>query len=251
MCCIISSEYVRSYKRRAARDYRKPRRRLSVSAKVKEEDRLAVRNLVRATSHTRCFMRSSNYSLFREHAVMKIVLFAGLSFCLLSAQARAQQASEPADSIQASPDFSFVTFDGQKVSSANLKGKVIVLDFWSTDCNPCRRSMPQLEKFYERYRTNPRVAFYLVNSGWESFDRAKAFADSKRHSFLFFSWGKRYDLPFAYDSGSVTLKAFGFDSNPSTVIIDARSRIRLRHSGYVESLKDFLVRHVESYLAEQ
>lgn len=182
---------------------------------------------------------------------MKTILFACFAYFFFFAQAPAQQASEHADTVKASPQFSFVTFDGRKVVSSSLEGKVVVLDFWSTDCNPCRKSMPQLEEFYERYRNNPRVAVYLVNSGWESFDRAKAFADSRRHSFLFFSWGKRYDLPFAYDSGSVTLGAFGLDSNPSTVIIDSQSRIRLKHSGYIENLKEFLVRHVDSYLAEQ
>lgn len=111
--------------------------------------------------------------------------------------------------------------------------------------------MPQLEEFYLHYKNNPNVAFYLVNSGWEPIEKARAFAASKRSTFLFFSWGSTYDLPFAYDSGSVTLKAFGFDSNPSTVLIDAQFRTRIKHSAYIENLKDFLTQHVESYLAEQ
>jgi thiol-disulfide isomerase/thioredoxin len=181
---------------------------------------------------------------------MKIALCFLLPCCFYLATSHAQVVPGTADSSHGSPQFNFVTLSGQQVLSANLKGKVIVLDFWSTDCNPCRKSMPQMEDFYRRYKNNPRVAVYLVNSGWESIDKARAFASSKRSSFLFFSWGTKYDLPFAYDSGSVTMKTFDLNSNPSTIIIDAGFRIRVRHSGYIEKFYDFLTAHVEQYLAE-
>jgi thiol-disulfide isomerase/thioredoxin len=155
------------------------------------------------------------------------------------------------DSSQVSPEFKFVTLGGQQVSSADLKGKVIVLDFWSTDCNPCRKSMPQMEEFYRRYKNDARVAVFLVNSGWEPFEKAREFASSKRSSFLFFSWGAKYDLPFAYDAESATMKTFNLDSNPSTIIIDGSFRIRVKHSGYIEKFYDFLTQHVEEYLTER
>jgi thiol-disulfide isomerase/thioredoxin len=182
---------------------------------------------------------------------MKSLLVIYLGCCFLFTGSGWQQHAQSTDTTQVSPDFSFITLDGQNILSSNLKGKVIVLDFWSTDCTPCRKSMPQLEEFYQRYKHNPKVAIYLVNSGWEPIEKAKAFATSKRSSFLFFSWGTTYDLPFAYDNSSVTLKAFGFDANPSTVIIDGQSRIRVKHSGYVEKLNDFLSQQVELYLAER
>jgi hypothetical protein len=108
-----------------------------------------------------------------------------------------------------------------------------------------------MEKFYQQYRNDQRVVVYLVNSGWETIEKAKRFADSKRSSFLFFSWGTQYDLPFAYDQGSSTLRIFGLDSNPSTIIIDARFRIRVKHSGFIKDFYEFLNNHVEQYLAEK
>jgi hypothetical protein len=92
---------------------------------------------------------------------------------------------------------------------------------------------------------------YLVNSGWETIEKAKDFADTKRSSFLFISWEKKYELPFAYDTGSSTMKAFVIDSNPSTIIIDAKFRIRVKHSGFIENYYDFLSKHVEQFLAEK
>ena len=162
-----------------------------------------------------------------------------------------QGMEEASDSSFAAPEFKFVTIDGDPVSSRNLRGKVIILDFWSSDCNPCRRSMPQLEEFYRRYKTDPRVAFYFVNSGWETLEKAKAFSSRGRSGVLLFSWGEKYDLPFAYDRGSSTLKAFGFDSNPSTVIIDAKFRVRHKHAGYQENLSKYLSEMVDRYLSEK
>jgi Thiol-disulfide isomerase and thioredoxins len=155
------------------------------------------------------------------------------------------------DTCQISPEFKFVTLTGQQVVSSDLKGKIIVLDFWDTRCGPCRKSMPQIEKFYQQYKNDQRVMVYLVNAGWEKIEKAKGFADTKRSGFLFFSWGARYDLPFAYDNGSSAMEKFNFESTPSTIIIDARFRVRVKHSGFIEEFDDFLTKHVEQYLAEK
>ena len=182
---------------------------------------------------------------------MKIFLFCLLFLCLSFHDFNAQEKKKAQNAIQTSPDFEFITLAGKRISSSDLKGKIIVLDFWSTDCNPCRKSMPEMEKFYQKYKNNQKVAIYLVNSGWESIEKAKDFANSKRSSFLFISWGKKYDLPFAYDQDSKTLKAFGIDSNPSTIIIDSKFRIQLKHSGFVKNIDNYLSQHVDEYLAEK
>ncbi len=182
---------------------------------------------------------------------MRPLLIFCLLACLWVTGSSAQEPSLASDSTSASPEFEFITLSGERVSSADLKGKVIVLDFWSSDCNPCRRSIPQLEEFYRRIRQNQHVVFYFVNSGWETLKKAQAFADGKKSSFLFFSWGAKYDLPFAYDNGSMTLKAFSFDSNPSTVIIDRQFRIHIRHSGYEEKMCDYLMEQVQQCLEKR
>jgi len=106
-----------------------------------------------------------------------------------------------------------------------------------------------MEKFYQQYKNDQRVSIFLVNSGWETIEKAKVFVDTKRSSFLFFSWGAKYDLPFAYDQGSSTLKNFDLHSNPSTIIIDAKFRMRVKHSGFINNFYDFLTTHVDQYLA--
>ena len=46
------------------------------------------------------------------------------------------------------PNFQVVTFDGTKVSLSELKGQVVLLNFWATWCGPCKRELPLLDAFY-------------------------------------------------------------------------------------------------------
>ena len=85
------------------------------------------------------------------------------------------------------PDFKLQTFDDTFITSSELKGKVVLLDFWDTHCGPCIKMMPHMEKLYSKYKSNPDVVFFIVNAGWQSIDEAKDFVSKND-----------YDLPFAY-----------------------------------------------------
>ena len=47
------------------------------------------------------------------------------------------------------PDFQLTMIDGTKVTLAQLRGQVIVLNFWATWCGPCKRELPLLDKYYD------------------------------------------------------------------------------------------------------
>lgn len=52
---------------------------------------------------------------------------------------------------QPAPDFTVTTFGGHTVSLADLKGDVIILNFWATWCTPCREELPLLEGYFRTY----------------------------------------------------------------------------------------------------
>jgi peroxiredoxin len=53
---------------------------------------------------------------------------------------------------QEAPDFSLKSPDGKAIRLRGLRGKVVLLDFWGTWCQPCARSMPTLQRLYDKYR---------------------------------------------------------------------------------------------------
>ena len=110
--------------------------------------------------------------------------------------------------------------------------------------------MANMEKLYKEYRYNDNITIYVVNNGWESLEKAKEFANRKKANFLFFSIGKKYDLPFAYDKECKAFNSFKLKANPSTVIIDQNYNIHLKHTGYIENIHNFLSKHIKELLGE-
>jgi len=63
---------------------------------------------------------------------------------------------------QPAPDFTFKLVDGTKVTRDDLRGQVIVLNFWATWCIPCRKELPQLDAYYIRHKDQGLRVFAIT-----------------------------------------------------------------------------------------
>src|SRR5688572_5939717 len=80
------------------------------------------------------------------------------------------------------PDFSLTTLDGQDVKLADLKGNVVVLDFWATWCGPCVKAMPHLQELANDTELKEKgLRVFAVNLR-ESEDKVEPFIESNQYT---------------------------------------------------------------------
>jgi thiol-disulfide isomerase/thioredoxin len=138
-------------------------------------------------------------------------------------------------------EFKFVSFKGDTIKSMDIKGNVIVLEFWDSGCKPCIASMPDLERLYQTYKDHPNVKIFCVNVAWKPLEKEKSFV-----------LNKGYNLPFVYDEGKTNEQLLGFNGSGYLIIIDKKYNIRIIHSGYnhAEDFIGSLARHIEHFISE-
>ena len=119
----------------------------------------------------------------------------------------------------AAPDFSLAARDGGKVRLADLKGQVVMINFWATWCGPCRQEMPLLAQLNSKYEP---LGFTLLGVNVEP-DSAAAVTWLKSMPVTF---------PILFDTDSAVAGSFGVEGMPSTVFVDRKGQVRYIHRGY-------------------
>ncbi|MGD1103279.1 MAG: redoxin family protein [Terriglobia bacterium] len=119
------------------------------------------------------------------------------------------------------PDFSFTTLEGQTISNAVLRGKVVLIDFWATWCGPCRASVPTLLLIRKKYLQRP-VQLVGISS------------DENEQGWKRFIASHQMDWPEYIDLSGQVRELFDVHSYPTYVVVDRDGIIRFRQSGFGE-----------------
>jgi peroxiredoxin len=133
------------------------------------------------------------------------------------------------------PAFDFVQIGGGRVRLAELRGKVVILNFWATWCGPCLKELPHFQKFYEAKKDDPGVAVFAV-----TVDEERALVEP-------FVKARKFTFPVVFDDGRH--EKLGIPPIPATLVIDPAGNLRLRNTGFTEGddIESFLNKLVEEY----
>jgi len=111
--------------------------------------------------------------------------------------------------------------NGNEVNINNFIGKPMVINFWTSWCEPCKEEMPNFQKAYKKYGS--QVQFLIINATGdpdETVEKASAVISKKGYTF-----------PVFYDTDENAAKKYELSSLPSTLFIDKAGNVALTTSG--------------------
>src|SRR5215467_4242103 len=119
------------------------------------------------------------------------------------------------------PRFSVKDLRGRTISSADLRGKVLLVDFWATWCEPCKREMPGYQKLLDRYQSR---GFAVVGFKFDTM------ADAENPISFAKKIGVHY--PLAVASDDLKQKFGGIEGLPTTLLYDRQGVLRKKIIGF-------------------
>lgn len=114
-------------------------------------------------------------------------------------------------------NWSLFDINGKQVNLSDSDGKIIFINNWATWCPPCVGEMPGIQKLYDKYKDNDKVAFYIITN--ESVYKVKDFLNERDFSFP------------VYISSGVYPEPFSSRSIPITFLVTPDKRILIKQTG--------------------
>lgn len=168
---------------------------------------------------------------------MKYIVGLIFSFLFLITEAQTPDGGWKVPLNGASPAFVVPKKDGTSIVSGDLKGKVVLLNFFATWCPPCREELPRLQKeIWEKYKDNPKFELMVLarEQDWNKIDPFVA-----EH---------KYTLPFYPDLKRNVFGLFADQGIPRNVVLDTQGNVIYQSLGYEKKDFDQLIALIDSLL---
>ena len=138
----------------------------------------------------------------------------------------------------ANADMGWTLTNKQHIKLSNYQGKVVLLDFYATWCEPCRASIPHLVDLQKRYGSQGLQIIGLNVGGQDDYDKVPEFARELHIQY-----------PLGIPDPELENSYLNEDAIPQTFVIDRTGRLLKRFVGYDDSMAEELERAIQSSLA--
>jgi len=171
-----------------------------------------------------------------QGSIVKVsALLFGLSLAAAAPQALLAASVGPGSSA---PAFQLPAAAGNAVGMDDLKGQVVLINFWASWCGPCRQEFPLLDTIYRKYK---KQGFTIVGLNVEP-DQNDAEGFLKQNPVTF---------PILYDPKDEVSKRYGVGGMPSVALVDRNGVVRWLHKSYVPGDENEYLNQVRSLLTEK
>ena len=131
------------------------------------------------------------------------------------------------------PDFELTTLSGEYLTAEDLRGKVLLLDFWGTWCPPCVASVPSLRSLSHRLKDDP---FRLVSISTDQDEKALREFVAKN----------QMDWPQVWDQGQAFTRQCGIHSFPTYVLVSPEGEILYITSGWGRDTERYITSRIHA-----
>jgi len=118
------------------------------------------------------------------------------------------------------PDFTLKSLAGKNLKLSEMRGNVVLINFWASWCGPCRQEMPLLNSLHNKYEP---LGFTVIGVNVEE----------KTENARGFIKDTPVDFPILLDNRNQVSKLYKVVAMPTTVVVDRDGNMRFLHHGYV------------------
>ncbi|RHW36053.1 thiol-disulfide oxidoreductase ResA [Neobacillus notoginsengisoli] len=153
----------------------------------------------------------------KTNVIIVIILLISVIFAIYKNTIDKNESQKASVNFQA-PNFNLKTLDGNVLELKKLRGKAVLINFWATWCEPCKKEMPDIQEAYNQYKDQN---FEIIGVGFQE-------SEISINNFI-----QNYHLsfPVVIDKSGEVINAYSVRFVPTSVFIDSEGTIKRTYEG--------------------